>query len=116
MWTGDFSVSGVVLAGGQSRRLDGLYKPLVEVGGRPMILYSVDALRPISDEILIVVRHRNQAEKVAKLLGSRARVVKESSAGPRSPLIGLMEGARVARGRVVLVSPSRLALHIPSRL
>ncbi len=99
-------VSGVILAGGESKRLNGLYKPLLEVGGRPMILYSLEALRPASDEVMIVVRGREKAESLTKVVGSTAKIVVEPDSAPRAPLIGLMEGARSAEGRTVLVAPA----------
>ncbi len=98
--------SGVILAGGESKRLGGLYKPLLEVGGRPMIQYSLEALRPVSDEILIVVRGRERAEKVAELAGPHVRIVEEPRSAPRAPLIGLIEGARSAKTPVIMAAPA----------
>jgi len=46
-------VTGVILAGGQARRMGGEDKGLVALGGRAMIEYAIDALRPQVDALLI---------------------------------------------------------------
>lgn len=47
------TIIGVILAGGQARRLGGVDKGLVEVGGRRMIEWIVDGLGPQVDTIVI---------------------------------------------------------------
>ncbi len=47
-----FSV--VVLAGGRGRRLGGINKAMVRIAGRRLIDRVLDAVRPLSDDILIV--------------------------------------------------------------
>jgi molybdenum cofactor guanylyltransferase len=47
------TIIGVILAGGQARRLGGVDKGLVEVEGRPMIEWIVDALAPQVDAMVI---------------------------------------------------------------
>jgi len=47
------AIIGTILAGGQARRLGGLDKGLVEVGGRPMIEWIIEALVPQVDALLI---------------------------------------------------------------
>lgn len=56
-------IIGTILAGGQARRLGGVDKGLVEVAGRPMIEWIVDALTPQVDG-LIINANRN-AERYA---------------------------------------------------
>lgn len=53
-------VTGVVLAGGQARRMNFQDKGLQVFCGKPLISYSLNALRPLVDEIVINA-NRNQA-------------------------------------------------------
>lgn len=65
----EFTVSGIVLAGGRSSRL-GMDKSLINVNGRPLIAQVVATLASLSDEVIIVT---NSPEKYrhlgAKLVG-----------------------------------------------
>jgi molybdopterin-guanine dinucleotide biosynthesis protein A len=54
-----FSISGVVLAGGQARRMGGGDKGLIDFAGKPLIQYALAALRPVADDIIINA-NRNQ--------------------------------------------------------
>jgi molybdenum cofactor guanylyltransferase len=47
------AIIGTILAGGQARRLGGVDKGLIEVAGRPMIEWIIEALAPQVDAILI---------------------------------------------------------------
>jgi molybdenum cofactor guanylyltransferase len=47
------AIIGIILAGGQARRLGGVEKGLVEVAGRPMIEWIIEALVPQVDAVLI---------------------------------------------------------------
>jgi len=47
------SVTGLVLAGGQARRMGGIDKGLIELAGRPMIEHVLEALRPQVGAVLI---------------------------------------------------------------
>jgi molybdenum cofactor guanylyltransferase len=46
-------IMGVILAGGQARRLGGADKALVRLGGRPLIAHVLDRLVPQVDQVLI---------------------------------------------------------------
>ncbi|HEX5538881.1 MAG TPA: NTP transferase domain-containing protein, partial [Methylophilaceae bacterium] len=47
------SVTGVILAGGKSRRMGGVDKGLMEFLGKPMVAHVIQRLAPQVDEILI---------------------------------------------------------------
>ena len=47
-------VTGVIQAGGQSRRMGGRPKALIELGGRPIIERVLSALAPAVDDVLVV--------------------------------------------------------------
>ena len=46
-------IIGAILAGGQARRLGGIDKGLVEMGGRPLVAWILDALGPQVDGLVI---------------------------------------------------------------
>lgn len=86
---GRLPISGVVLAGGQSRRL-GTNKAVVEIGGVPLIERVLAHLRRLSDDLLIVT---NEPETYRSLGG---RLVGDEWPGMGS-LGGIYSGLRAAR-------------------
>ncbi len=93
-------ITGVVLAGGRGERMGGLDKGLVELGGRPMVQYVLEALRPQVGHILINA-NRNQARYAA--LGHD--IVPDVLGGYLGPLAGMASAMRVAKTRYVLTAP-----------
>lgn len=55
-----FSVAGVILAGGEGRRIGGEDKGLLIFRDRPMISWTVDQVRPLVNE-LVISCNRNQS-------------------------------------------------------
>lgn len=47
-------LSGVILAGGANRRMNGELKALLPFGGKPLIVRQIDCMREICDEIIVV--------------------------------------------------------------
>jgi len=61
--TEDERITGVILAGGQGRRMGTIDKGLVPLDGRPMVAHVLERLRPQVDEILINAnQHRAEYE------------------------------------------------------
>ncbi|NKQ52592.1 NTP transferase domain-containing protein [Amycolatopsis sp. K13G38] len=46
-------IAGIVLAGGAARRLSGVDKPMLEVGGKPLLRTAIDALAA-ADPVIVV--------------------------------------------------------------
>jgi len=67
-------VSGVILAGGVSRRLE-RNKALERIGGRPLIERVVDRVAPLTSEVLVVVGSPEQGASLA--LPPEVRVVSD---------------------------------------
>jgi molybdenum cofactor guanylyltransferase len=44
--------TGIILAGGQARRMGG-EKPLVELNGRTLLQHAIDLVRPLVDEVVV---------------------------------------------------------------
>ncbi len=83
-------VSAVILCGGDSRRMGGRDKALLEFRGRPLIAWVVDTLRELGDDLIIV---SNQAEAYTEYGG---RVVPDHDP-PCGPLGGIAAGLAAAR-------------------
>ena len=93
------SVSGIVLAGGQGRRMGGVDKGLQPLRGRPMIEWVLERLSPQVAEIVI---NANQNLETYERLGHR--VVPDEIGGFAGPLAGLHAGLKAAaHPRVVTV-------------
>ena len=93
-------VSGVVLAGGKSRRL-GRDKAVEPVGGEPLIARVIGRLTRVVGESIVVV---NKAERGGELpLPPSARVVTDLYPGGGS-LGGIFTGLKAARNEWVIVA------------
>jgi len=88
------SVAGLVLAAGGSRRMgDGTNKLLEEVGGKPLVLWPVDALLGAGiDPVLVVLGH--EASRVRALVADRGVVFVEHDEWARGMAGSIARGAR----------------------
>lgn len=93
-------VTGIVLAGGQGRRMGGVDKGLQLLHGKPMVAAILARLAPQVDEILI---NANQNLKAYEAFGHR--VVPDAIGGFAGPLAGLHAGLSEARHELVLTVP-----------
>ncbi len=82
-------ITGLILAGGQGRRMGGVDKGLQPLRGRPLVSWVLDRLRPQVTEVLINA-NQNQAEYAR--LG--CRVVGDEIGGFAGPLAGLHAGLK----------------------
>jgi molybdopterin-guanine dinucleotide biosynthesis protein A len=88
---------GVILAGGLGRRLGGA-KAQVELRGRPLISYPLDALREALGDVVIVAKADTQLPS-----GLAGAPVSIEPSEPRHPLAGILHALDLAAGRPVLV-------------
>lgn len=93
-------VAGVVLAGGRGRRMGGRDKGLVIAGGRPLVSYVLDRLRPQVDSLLINA-NRNQ-DRYARL---GAPVAEDATGDFRGPLAGVLSAMRATDCAFLLTAP-----------
>jgi molybdopterin-guanine dinucleotide biosynthesis protein A len=92
-------VSGIVLAGGQGRRMGGVDKGLQLLRGKPMAAWAIERLAPQVDEIVV---NANQNLEAYRAFGHR--VVPDEVGGFAGPLAGLHAGlAAVAHPFAVTV-------------
>ena len=107
-------VTGIILAGGQGRRMGGVDKGLQPLHGRPMIAAVLERLEPQVAEILI---NANQNLDAYARFGHR--VVPDAIGGFAGPLAGLHACLAEARTGLVLTVPCDspfLPLDLASRL
>ena len=80
-------ITGLILAGGQGRRMGGVDKGLQPLRGRPMVAWVLDRLRPQVAEVVI---NANQNQTEYAQLG--CRVIGDQIGGFAGPLAGLHAG------------------------
>ena len=93
-------ITGVVLAGGQGRRMGGVDKGLQLLRGRPMVLWVLERFAPQVDEILV---NANQNLETYGAFGHR--VVPDAIGGYVGPLAGLHRGLSEARHELIATVP-----------
>jgi len=94
------AVSGVVLAGGQGRRMGGVDKGLQVLRGKPMAQWALERLAPQVDEILI---NCNQNLDAYARFGYR--LVPDEIGGFAGPLAGLHASLKAAAHPLVVTVP-----------
>lgn len=94
------NVTGVVLAGGKARRMGGVDKGLIEINGRPMIQYVLDALKPQVNEILI-----NANRNTAKYEKFGYAVVADQLEDFQGPLAGMATTMARAKTKYICTCP-----------
>ena len=93
-------VTGLLLAGGQARRMGGNDKGLLPLNGRPLAAWGLERLAPQVDEALISA-NRNQAQY--EKLG--ASVISDSIDGFVGPLAGFVSGLQQAKNQWIVTAP-----------
>jgi molybdopterin-guanine dinucleotide biosynthesis protein A len=92
-------VTGVVLCGGQARRMEGADKGLVTLRGRPMIAHVLQRFSPQVDELLV-----NANRNLGTYGSFGAEVIEDDIAGFPGPLAGVHCAlARASHGLVATV-------------
>jgi molybdopterin-guanine dinucleotide biosynthesis protein A len=94
------SITGVILAGGKSRRMGGVDKGLLDFLGRPMVGHVLQRLAPQVDEILI-----NANREVERYQALGYPVIEDDIGDFAGPLAGLHKGMRMAKHPYVLMVP-----------
>lgn len=80
-------LTGLVLAGGESRRLGVPAKALADLGGRPLLGHVLDRLQPQVERVLLSVHHSSQ-----ELAAFGHELVVDVVESQRGPLTGLVSG------------------------
>lgn len=94
------SISGLVLAGGQAQRMQFQDKGLLLLDDRPLVSYTLSALAPLVDELMISA-NRNQA--IYSKLGYP--LLSDETPDYQGPLAGILSALRFTKSSVLLVAP-----------
>jgi len=93
-------VTGVILAGGQGRRMGGVDKGLKVLHGKPMVAWVLERFAPQVDEVLI-----NANQNLERYAALGHRVIPDEIAGYAGPLAGLHRGLTEAAHPFVATVP-----------
>ena len=93
-------ITGLLLAGGQGRRMGGIDKGLQPLRGKPMAQWALERLAPQVDEVLI---NCNQNLDAYARFGHR--LVPDEIGGFAGPLAGLHAGLKAASTPLVVTVP-----------
>jgi len=94
------NITGIILAGGQARRMGGQDKGLIELARKPMIEYVLNAIKPQVDDIII---NANRNQSVYE--GYGFPVVADQVEGYCGPLAGMASGLEAAKTPFVVTVP-----------
>lgn len=93
-------ITGVVLAGGQGRRMGGVDKGLKILRGKPMVQWVIERFAPQVDEVLI-----NANQNLEAYAAHGHRVIPDAIGGFAGPLAGLHRALSEARHDLVATVP-----------
>jgi len=102
------SITGLVLAGGQGRRMGGEDKGLVMLAGQPMVAHVLAVLRPQVGPMLVNA-NRNHARYAA--FGHP--VITDEMDGYQGPLAGVLAGLRHCSTEFLVTAPCDAPLVAP---
>ena len=95
--------SAIILAGGMSKEFDG-DKAVLELEGKPLLSYVVEAVQDIAEEVIVVTDSKDIADAYEKVVPSAKFVVNEDPSG--CLLSEVIAGFEAAQGEYSLVLPS----------
>jgi len=93
-------ITGMILAGGQGRRMGGTDKGLTKLRGKPMVEWVIERFAPQVDELII-----NANQNLDEYSRFGHRVVTDDIEGFAGPLAGLHRGLTEARYSLVATVP-----------
>jgi len=92
-------VTGIVLAGGASTRF-GSDKLTARIDGRPLLQHAIDAVAPVSDEIVVVI---GQGSEPSVASTRPVRMIRDADRFP-GPRAGLLAGVEAAAYPLAVVA------------
>jgi len=93
-------ITGIVLAGGQGRRMGSVDKGFVELDGRPLVAHVIERLAPQVQTLII-----NANQNIGRYAAFGFPVVADAIGGFAGPLAGLHAGLAAATTPLVATCP-----------
>ena len=93
-------VSGLILCGGQGRRMLGQDKGWVEIAGKPMIEHVMARFKPQVDELLI-----NANRNIERYQQFNHKIVEDVIEGYQGPLVGILSGMSICVNEFLVCVP-----------
>ncbi len=93
-------ITGLILAGGQGRRMGGVDKGLKDFRGKPLVQWVIERLRPQVDTLLI-----NANQNARTYAGFGHPVIADQIGGFAGPLAGLQAGLAQAATPLLVTAP-----------
>ena len=106
----DKKLSGLILAGGEGRRMAGRDKGLISLANKPLVEYAIECLQPLVDDLSISC-NRNRELYQSYQLDCISDNVFEGDSGKnesrsfQGPMAGLAAGLKQAKHEWLLVMP-----------
>jgi molybdopterin-guanine dinucleotide biosynthesis protein A len=93
--------SGIILSGGRSSRI-GHDKGLLELEGKPLVSWVIDALQNVTDEVIVVVGSEEMIPRYLAVVPEGVSVISDFYKKD-SPMIGLISGLKEAKGDYAVI-------------
>ena len=95
-------LSIVILAGGKAKRL-GVDKALITIKDKPLIAYTYENIRSISDDIIIITKSEKKQKQYQQVIKDQVKFFLDEDPSIESPLIGALTGFKNARNKYILL-------------
>jgi len=94
-------MSAIIVAGGISKRF-GQDKGLVRLGKKPLVLYVLDKLASVANEVFVAVNSEGQKGKFVKAIKQKARIIVDKT-DVQTPLAGALAGFETVQNSYTLL-------------
>ncbi|MFZ5594870.1 MAG: molybdenum cofactor guanylyltransferase MobA [Pseudomonadota bacterium] len=101
-------ITGIILAGGQARRMGGAEKGLIDLLGKPLIAHVIARLAPQVNDIIISANR-----DIAQYTSFGYTVTEDTLPGHAGPLAGVLSAMAIAHTGYLLIVPCDAPLLPP---